>query len=70
MTPDRLATCLRLLGWSNHHLAHLLGVTENRVRRWLGGNPIPPEVGPWLDALAAAHNANPPPTLNKGQPTC
>lgn len=62
MTTDRLRWCLDQIRWSQRQLARELGIGETTVRKWARGTvPIPPEVGPWLEALAAVHAAMPKP---------
>ena len=62
MTPDRLREVLRLLNWSGRGLASVLECDERLIRRWTAGTfAVPPGVADWLEALALAHQANPPP---------
>ena len=69
MTPDRLRECLRLLRWSLRDLAAALGIDDRQVRRWgAGGGAVPPAIAAWLEVLAAAHAANPPPSRPAWQP--
>ena len=68
MTPDQLAHCLSAVGWNAPALARALGLEETTARRWLkGARPVPEAVAAWLEALAAAHRALPPP--RPGGPT-
>ena len=42
MTPAQLRARLAALGWTQRHLAKMLGVTERTVSRWLAGStPVP-----------------------------
>lgn len=68
MTPDRLRECLTSLRWSQRELAKVLDIDEARVRRWArGAAPIPQAIEPWLESLAAVHNALPlPPGWHDG----
>jgi transposase len=64
MTGPELGAALDVLGWSQRHLAARLGVSEQRVRRWVsltheGG--IPPELTAWIKRRVAALQADPPP---------
>ena len=62
MTPTEFRECLDALHWTRRGLARILGRPEGTVRQWArGAVRIPPDVVIWLDALTAAHLANPPP---------
>ena len=62
MTPTEFRECLDALHWTQRGLARILGRPEGTVRQWArGAVRIPPDVAAWLDALTAAHLANPPP---------
>lgn len=62
MTPDRLREVLALLRWSQRGLAEALSCDDRLVRRWAAGvSGIPSGVATWLEALARAHAAVPPP---------
>lgn len=57
-----LEAALKMLGWSDRHLAGLLGCTRALVGQWKSGrSSLPPVVADWLARLAAAHAANPVP---------
>jgi hypothetical protein len=63
MTPTRLRECLEILHWTQRGAADVIGCADRMVRLWAaGGEPVPPEIATWLEALAAAHQANPVPT--------
>lgn len=65
MTPARFRECLTALHWTQRGLARILGRPEGTVRQWArGAVRIPEDVARWLDALTAAHLANPPPRRN------
>ena len=60
MTPDRLRTCLDLIGWSQRQLAGILAIQFSSVQRWANGQTaIPPQVAEWLERVAATHEQNP-----------
>ncbi|TGE01665.1 hypothetical protein EU555_03025 [Methylobacterium nonmethylotrophicum] len=62
MSLDRLREVLALLRWSQRGLADALECDDRLVRRWASGDgSVPPEVAAWLEALADAHERNPPP---------
>jgi hypothetical protein len=62
MSPERLREILALLHWSQRSLAIPLDCSERLPRAWAQGREtIPPIVAEWLEALAAAHEAHPPP---------
>lgn len=64
MSADELRDCIATLGWTLRGLGIQLGVGESRMRRWASGlYPVPPELAEWLERLAAAHKALPPPKL-------
>jgi len=63
VTPDRFRSCLGAIGWSQRHLADILGKDERQVRRWASGQyTVPADVGEWLERLAQCHEMLPPPT--------
>ena len=63
VAATELVTALDALGWSNRHLARLLGCDHKLTERWLDGTAaIPPSVLSWVRRLAAAHERNPAPT--------
>lgn len=53
---DRLAELQRAKGYSNRHLANLIGVNENTVRRWLVEGQQPGALS--LNQLAAVMDTN------------
>lgn len=61
MTPERFRECLDAIGWTGRELARRLEVDERQVRRWSSGSEMPQRVADWIEALAEAHQANPPP---------
>ncbi len=55
---QRLAT----IGWGERHFAKLVRKPYSTVRRWLDGTArMPAEVDAWLDRVARAVEALPPP---------
>lgn len=73
MTPERLRECLFDLGWSQNHLAEVLGLKRpDLVQRWARGATgytVPEPVAEWLERRAArarqADADDPPPTVWK-----
>ena len=62
MTPDRFRECLAALHWSQRGLAEILYCDDRLVRRWAQGTePIPQSIARWIEELAGAHDAFPPP---------
>ena len=60
---DRFRECLALLHWSQRGLAEILYCDDRLVRRWAHGSELVPEsVVRWIEKLAFAHEASPPPT--------
>jgi transcriptional regulator with XRE-family HTH domain len=66
MIAGRLRECLRALRWEAADLAQELGCSRNDATRWIEGRaPVPLAVAAWIEALAKAHSALPPPRLNQ-----
>lgn len=62
MTPARFKSCLTALHWTQRGLAAILECDDRLIRRWASGDAdIPASVAAWLEALAQAHEALPPP---------
>jgi transcriptional regulator with XRE-family HTH domain len=62
VTPTALRRVLEAAHWSQRGLADLLGVGPSSVRHWCSGRyAIPADLVPWLAAVAAWHEAHPPP---------
>jgi hypothetical protein len=62
MLPPRMRAILTQLHWSMGDLAAALDCSPQLVRKWSADTgPLPPSVGVWLEALAAAHHLLPPP---------
>ncbi len=62
MTPKRFTQCLASLRWTQRGLAAILECDDRLVRRWASGEAdIPASVAAWLETLAQAHDAIPPP---------
>ncbi|WP_189401151.1 MULTISPECIES: helix-turn-helix transcriptional regulator [unclassified Mesorhizobium] len=65
MIAGRLRECLRSLRWDAADLAQELGCSRTDATRWIEGRaPLPLAVAAWIEALAKAHRALPPPRLN------
>jgi hypothetical protein len=66
MTPDRFRECLALLHWSQRGLAETLYCDDRLVRRWAqGSEPVPETIAGWIENLARAHEASPPPATQR-----
>jgi len=62
MTSNRFRDCLAALGWTQRGLAATLRCDDRIIRRWASGDAeIPASVAAWLETLAKAHEALPPP---------
>ena len=62
MTPTAFRDAVASIGWSFRALADYLDCDDRLVRRWAAGAAeIPPAVAKWIEALARAHRAHPPP---------
>lgn len=54
MTGDQFIAALATLGWSQRHLAMLLGCDTNLPTRWATGRvEVPPSIAAWLAMLSA-----------------
>ncbi|GBQ85584.1 hypothetical protein AA14337_3110 [Acetobacter malorum DSM 14337] len=63
MSPQRLAICLEIMGWTLRVLARMLRKSEGTIRQWKNGSlPVPEDVAVWLEGLVAYMEANPPPS--------
>ena len=59
---DRLSAALTSVHWSPRELAEVLDIRADTVRKWLAERAaIPPLILPWLETLAAFHDAHPRP---------
>ena len=66
MIAGRLRECLRSLRWDASDLAQELGCSTTDATRWIEGRaPVPLAVAAWIEALATAHSALPPPRLGQ-----
>lgn len=62
MTPARLIECLEAIRWTPLGLADALQSEVSVVVAWLHGREaVPASIGEWLEILARAHHAAPPP---------
>jgi hypothetical protein len=62
MMSARLRKCLKTLRWREAELADASGNSVAEAKAWLDGRVHPPlAVTAWLEALAKAHAAVPPP---------
>jgi len=62
MSPARLRELRTELRLSSYELAELTGYTRSAVQGWeTGKSRVPAPVAAWLEALAAAWRAHPPP---------
>ena len=63
MTADDFTAALETIGWSGRQLSAMLGCDHNLPGRWAAGTAaVPPPIARWLERLARALIANPPPT--------
>ena len=63
MTAREFNAALATIGWSRRQLADMLGCDHNLPARWGSGYAlVPASIGSWLEQLARALIANPPPT--------
>lgn len=66
MIAGRLRECLRTLRWDAADLAQELDCSRTDAARWIEGRaPVPLAVAAWIEALAKAHSALPPPRLKQ-----
>jgi transcriptional regulator with XRE-family HTH domain len=62
MTPAEFTAALTALGWSQRHLALLLGCSTNLPTWWARGEiEVPPSIAKWLAKLVAFHARHPVP---------
>jgi hypothetical protein len=58
MTSGQFRLCLETLRWPQWKVAHLLGITPLKMRKWSCGAEIIPEpVAVWIRALSAEMDA-------------
>ncbi|MDF1631534.1 hypothetical protein [Mycoplana sp. MJR14] len=68
MTPARFTECLLHIRWTPINLASALQCQLSWVEALEAGNEeIPAGLAAWLEALAQAHEALPPPTTYRGK---
>lgn len=68
MTPARFTECLLLIRWTPINLASALQCQLSWVEALEAGNEeIPAGLAAWLETLAQAHEASPPPTTYYGK---
>ena len=66
MSADRFRECLSMLHWSQRALAEILFCDDRLVWRWAqGSEPVPEPIARWIEKLAGAHEASPPPTTQR-----
>jgi hypothetical protein len=62
MTNERLAECLRIIGWSTSEFCRRLDLRERTAREWLNGQrPIPDHIADWVEATVKHMQAGPKP---------
>jgi transcriptional regulator with XRE-family HTH domain len=60
VTPERFRECMKALGWDQRFLADRLGINPRTIERWYSGaQPVPPNVGEWLEDLVRALEERP-----------
>ncbi|WP_306869082.1 hypothetical protein [Neorhizobium galegae] len=63
MSPDRFNECLRHIRWTPINFASALQCDLSWIEALEAGNEeVPAGLAAWLEALAQAHEALPPPT--------
>jgi transcriptional regulator with XRE-family HTH domain len=51
---------MKALGWDQRFLADRLGINPRTIERWYSGaQPVPPNVGEWLEDLVRALEERP-----------
>jgi hypothetical protein len=62
MTPERFSEVMDTINWTLQQLSAVADRDYRLVRGWMSGRTaIPQDIAVWLEKLAAAHEANPPP---------
>ncbi|CDZ29746.1 hypothetical protein [Neorhizobium galegae] len=68
MSPDRFNQCLRHIRWTPINLASALQCDLSWIEALETGNEeVPAGLAAWLETLAQAHEALPPPTTYRRQ---
>jgi hypothetical protein len=68
MSPDRFNECLRHIRWTPINLASALQCDLSWIEALETGNEeVPDGLAAWLETLAQAHEALPPPTTYRRQ---
>jgi hypothetical protein len=62
VTPERLAECIAIIGWTQRETGRQLKRQEAAIRQYLRGNAkIPDADASWIEKLARFHERNPAP---------
>lgn len=68
MSPERFNQCLRVIRWTPINIASALQCELSWIEALEAGNEIVPEgLATWLETLAQAHEALPPPAAYRGK---
>ena len=68
MTPERFNQCLRVIRWTPINLASALQCELSWIEALeTGMEEVPPGLAAWLEVLAFAHEATPPPQTYRGK---
>jgi transcriptional regulator with XRE-family HTH domain len=62
VTPERLAKCIAIIGWTQRETGRQLGRQEAAIRQYLSGKlKMPNADALWIEKLARFHERNPAP---------
>lgn len=68
MSPDRFNQCLRVIRWTPINIASALHCELSWIEAMESGNEdVPTGLAEWLETLAQAHEALPPPITYRGR---
>jgi len=68
MTPDRFNECLRVIRWTPINIASALQCDLSWIEALESGmEEVPTGLAAWLEVLAIAHGAAPPPLTYRGR---
>ena len=68
MTPERFSECLLHIRWTPINIASALQCELSWIESLEAGNEeIPTGLAVWLETLAEAHEASPPPEIYRGK---
>jgi hypothetical protein len=68
MSPERFIQCLRVIRWTPINIASAFQCELSWIEAMEAGNEdVPAELAEWLETLAQAHEALPPPLTYRGK---